>query len=107
MALDIYVMPLWRFKAGDFMSPIESALGIKPRVVTAEGIHELPRAVDKAKRLSCQQEVADICKRVEAVNKVRIKWKDEGDVQYASQCWGIQALRAYARWLDLRDRVNT
>ena len=30
MALDIYVMPLWRFKVGDFRSPIETATGIRP-----------------------------------------------------------------------------
>ncbi len=24
MGLDVYVMPLWRFKVGDFRSPIEA-----------------------------------------------------------------------------------
>jgi hypothetical protein len=33
MALDAYVMPLWRFKAGDFTSPIEETLGIRPTVI--------------------------------------------------------------------------
>ena len=34
MALDAYVMPLWRFKAGDFTSPIEENLGVKPNVIS-------------------------------------------------------------------------
>jgi hypothetical protein len=34
MALDVFVMPLWKFKAGDFTAPIEQTLGVKPTVVS-------------------------------------------------------------------------
>ena len=36
MSLDVYVMPLWRFKADDFRTPIEAALGQKPIVIAGE-----------------------------------------------------------------------
>jgi len=39
MALDAYVMPLWRFKAGNFASPIQERLGIKP-IYTFPGIRK-------------------------------------------------------------------
>ena len=42
MGLDVYVMPLWRYKLGDFRSPIEAATGIRPKIVTADGVEERP-----------------------------------------------------------------
>ena len=36
MSLDVYVMPLWRFKVDDFVTPIETALGQKPIVIAGE-----------------------------------------------------------------------
>jgi len=40
MGLDIYVMPLWRFKVGDFLTPVEAPLGVTSRIVTLDGTLE-------------------------------------------------------------------
>jgi hypothetical protein len=104
MALDIYVMPLWRYKVGDFRTPIEVATGIKPRVVTPDGIDERPSAVGWLGRWKARRQVASIRKSVEKWNRVPIRWHDEGTVVYCEQSRGMESLRAYALWLDHRDR---
>lgn len=105
MGLDIYVMPLWRFKAGDFRSPIEAATGIRPKIVTADGIEERPASVGLLDRWRAKRQVVAVRKAVEAVNKARFRWEDEGGVVYSEQSGGMEALRAYARWLDCLDRM--
>ncbi len=45
MGLDFYVMPLWRFKAGDFRSAIEAAIGFRPNYLSTDGIAERPARV--------------------------------------------------------------
>lgn len=105
MALDIYVMPLWRFKAGDFGSPIEAATGIRPKIVTADGIAERPTSVGWLDRWRAKRQVATIRKAVEAVNQARVRWDDEGGVMYSDQSSGMEALRAYAKWLDCKGQM--
>ena len=85
MALDIYVMPLWRYKVGDFRSPIEAFTGIRPRIITASGIVERPASVGWLDRWRARREVAAVRKAVEAVNQVRVRWNDQGDVIYSEQ----------------------
>jgi hypothetical protein len=105
VALDVYVMPLWRFKAGDFCSPIEAALGIRPKIVTAEGVVQRPISVGWIGRWQARRQMRAIRRGVEAANRIRIRWTDEGGVVYAQQSWcGFVSLRAYAKWLDCRDR---
>jgi hypothetical protein len=104
VALDVYVMPLWRFKAGDFRSPIEAATGIRPKIVTANGIEEQLARVGWLVRWRARRQVAAIRKAVAAANGARIKWSDDGGVVYAEQSFGFEPLRAYAKWLDCRDR---
>lgn len=104
MALDVYVMPLWRFKVGDFHSPIEAVLGIRPKIVTADGIEERPTRVGWFGRWRARREVAAIRQRVEAANGVPVRWDDTGGVAYADQSSGFEPLRAYARWLDCQER---
>ena len=105
MGLDIYVMPLWRFKAGDFRSPIETATGIRPKIVTADGIEERPAQVGWLDRWRAKRQVAAIRSAVESVNRTRPRWHDEGEVVYSEQSGGMEALRAYAKWLDCADRI--
>ena len=106
MALDIYVMPIWRFKVGDFSSPINSKLGIRPKIVTPEGIQECSAKVGWFARWRARRKVAAIRKAVELANSTPANWKDEGEVVYAEQSCGIEPLRAYAFWLDLRDQMS-
>jgi len=105
MALDIYVMPIWRFKVGDFNSPIQTNLGIRPKIVTAEGINEPAVKSGWVARWRARRQVAAIRKAVESTNGVPAKWKDDGQVVYAEQSRGMEPLRAYALWLDLLDRL--
>lgn len=105
MALDIYVMPLWRFKAGDFASPVERAIGLSPKIATPDGIEERPVRVGWLDRWPAKREVRAIRRAVERANEVPIRWRDEGEVVYAEQSRGMEPLRAYAMWLDHRDRL--
>ena len=104
MALDVYVMPLWRYKVGDFRSPIEAATGIRPKVVNADGIKEQQVRVGWFGRWRARRQVKTISKAVEVANGVGISWVDEGGVVYSEQSRGFEALRAYAIWLDCRDQ---
>jgi hypothetical protein len=78
-ALDLYVMPVWRFKVGDFRSPIEVATGGRPRIVTADGIEERPAAVRWYERWRAKRQVAAIRKAVGAANRTTVQWRDDGD----------------------------
>jgi len=107
MALDVYVMPLWRFKVGDFSSPIETGLRIRPKIVTAQGIEDTPAKVGWFGRRRARGEVNGIRKSVEAVNRTPIHWPDEGKVVYSQQSWGFEPLRAFARWLDCKEQFSS
>lgn len=105
MALDIYVMPLWRFKAGDFRSPMEFATGLRPKIVTADGIEERPVSIGWLTQWRARWQVSKIRRAVERVNRTQIRWTDEGGVVYSQQSQGMEALRAYAKWLDCTDHM--
>src|SRR5262245_1392774 len=104
MAIDVYVMPLWRFKAGVFEPRLEEAavkLGLpKPKIVTPFGISS---ETDSVSESEAKREVEAIRTEVEAANHVPILWNDDGPVVYSAQCFGIEPLQAYAKWLDYRD----
>lgn len=104
MGLDVYVMPLWQFKVGDFHSPIEAAIGIRPKIVTADGIEVRPTRVGWFGRWRARRQVAAIRKSVESANGVPVRWADEGGVAYTQQSRGFEPLRAYAKWLDCREQ---
>jgi hypothetical protein len=104
MGLDVYVMPLWRFKVGDFESAIETAIDIRPKIVTGGGIEERRTRVSWFGRWRARRQVAAICKAVESANSAGVSWSDEGRVVYAEQSRGFEPLRAYAKWLDCRER---
>ncbi len=105
MALDVYVMPLWRFKVGDFHSPIEKAIGIRPKIFGVNGVVvQRPAKFGWRDRWKAQRDVKAICRSVEKANGSRIRWNDEGDVVYGEQSRGFESLRGYAKWLDCRDQ---
>jgi hypothetical protein len=106
MGLDVYVMPLWRFKIADFQSPIEASLGIRPKIVTAEGMEERPTRVGWIGRWRARRQVAAIRRAVEEANGVPVRWVDEGGVVYSAQSSGFEPLRAYAKWLDCQEQFR-
>ena len=103
---EIYVMPLWRFKVGDFATSVEANLGLKPKIVTADGIEERPASIGWFQRWRARWQVRSIRRAVERVNTGRLDWNDAGPVVYSQQTIGMEALRAYARWLDCRDQLG-
>jgi hypothetical protein len=97
-------MPIWRFKVGDFTSPIEAATGMRPKIVTPGGIVERPAHAGAIARWRARRQVKAIRKSVEAANRIQVRWTDEGGVAYCQQSRGFEPLRAYAKWLDCRNR---
>src|SRR5438046_1268988 len=104
MALNVYVMPIWRFKAGDFSSSLE-ALGITPTIITPDGIMLRRRKsrVSFLTRWRAKRQTRQLRSAIEAESGHPIRWNDEGEVAYSEQAGGFEALRAFARWLDCRD----
>jgi hypothetical protein len=125
MALDVYVMPLWRFKTGDFTSPIEATLGIKPTIISGEAIppqqpwyirflarlgvvniiHPEPEPTPEERREAAMQEVAVLKESLTKLTGTNVDWPDEGDVHYNEQFHHPVTLRAFAAWLDHRDAL--
>jgi hypothetical protein len=128
MALDVYVMPLWRFKAGDFTSPIEATLGIKPTIVSGEalppqasplpwyirllarlGVVDIippePEPTPEERRELAMQEVLAVKEEVGRQTGVTVDWPDEGGVHYNKQYHHPVTLRAFAAWLNHRDAL--
>jgi hypothetical protein len=102
MSLDVYVMPLWRFKAGYFESPLERHLGLKPKVIN------LSTASYSWQWLSARQARRDVRLLQTAVQEqvgALVRWRDEGTVVYAERPGGFEALRAYAKWIDYRQKM--
>jgi hypothetical protein len=108
MGLDVYVMPIWKFKAGDFVSPIQS-LGITTTIVGPGGIfrHESGRRPSLVARWKALRATRRLRHEIEAEIGHRVRWNDDGDVAYAKQSGGFESLRAFARWLDYRDIYPT
>lgn len=106
MSLDVYVMPIWRFKVGDFTTPIEKHLRTTPKIVSGSGvIQRAPRPSPASfwRRLLARREVRSIRRAVAQANGRAIRWSDEGEVVYNEQGAPFEALRAYAKWRDYRD----
>src|SRR5687767_9759123 len=122
MALDAYVMPLWRFKAGDFTSPIESTLGMKPTVISlAEtpppsrpwhrrllaklGLVQRPEPTFEERRADAVREVAALKVELTKLTGMHIEWPDEGEVHYNKQFYHPITMRAFAAWHDHRHEL--
>ena len=106
MALDVYVMPLWRFKAGDLTTGVQRLFPENPGGSTAFRILRLPNIKAFIARRKAARRVRGVIKEAEKALGCRIQWRDEGDVVHSEQAWwGFEALRAYAKWLDLKDQI--
>lgn len=124
MALDAHVMPLWRFKARDFSSPIENALGMKPVVISLADAGE--SRVPLYQRLMAQfgiaredSAAAKLLKRKVAMEDVKklkleisettgspIEWFDEGVNRYSKQFYHPIEMRVFAAWHEHRDQLR-
>jgi hypothetical protein len=108
MGLDLYVMPIWRFKAGDFASPLES-LGIAPVIVGPDGMSQ--REPDARPSFFTRWKANRATRRLRREIEVEVghpvQWNDEGNVAYTRQAHGFESLRAFAKWLDYRDMFPT
>jgi hypothetical protein len=106
MALDVYVMPIWKFKAGDFTSPL-AKLGLSPVQVGPEGsvVRDGRDRPGWWTRWKARRETARLGREMKDKLGRAVRWNDVGDVVYSSQSGGFQSLRAYAKWLDCRDQL--
>jgi hypothetical protein len=120
-------MPLWRFKAGDFTSPIEATLGIKPTIISPDMPPPLPSApwylrllakigiiqffpppsepTPEERRTVAIQEVDALKTQLTEMTGTTIDWPDEGEVHYNKQFHDPSVLRAFAAWHDHRDEL--
>lgn len=106
MALDVYVMPMWRFKAGDLTTGVQRQFAGKTTLVSPLGFLRLPNFKALLARRSAVRQVRAVVKEAEQSLGVRLRWRDEGEVVFSEQAWwGFEALRAYAKWLDLKDQL--
>ena len=109
MGLDVYVMPIWRFKAGDFATALEG-WGMLPTIrVTPGGMFQ--RDSDKPPgiftRWKAKRARRCLQREIEAEIGHPVSWNDDGDVAYTQQSGGFESLRAFAKWLDYRDMLPT
>ncbi|MBI5723057.1 MAG: hypothetical protein HZA50_03785 [Planctomycetes bacterium] len=108
MSLDVYVMPMWRFKAGDAETAVQQLGGDKALMITPGGILSWKRFKASLSRFQAKRQVRRIVAEAEKELNIRIEWNDEGNVVHSQQAsWGFEALRAYAKWLDLQDCFPT
>lgn len=108
MSVNLYVMPLWRFFAGDYDPPL-ARLGIPFKRLSPTGqVFDPPKAgaATPAQVALGQRKAANIAAKVRETNKADIAWDDRGDVVYNSQAGGSRdGLLAYVTWLDYGDRL--
>lgn len=92
MGLDLFVMPLWRYFAGEFEGPVEALLGAK-RIGAPKPDDPEVLAKDRVGRLLNDLE--------ERLGKP-MDWSDEGGVALSLQYTypALQALRAFAAYQD-------
>lgn len=123
MALDVYVMPLWRFKAGDYDPALERALGLEPEVIYLSGssrpglawyrrfLAKFGKPVTDAveenrlKRIAAQEEVRKLKEEMTGLAGLPIDWPDEGDEVLGQQFYHPEEMQAFAAWHDHRDEL--
>lgn len=102
MGLDVYVMPIWMFKAGDFGSPLER-LGVPVMIAGAGPLQELPRRPTFLQRCKARWQTRRLRREIEQEIGHPVHWNDHGTVEYGEQARGLENVRAFARWLDYQD----
>jgi hypothetical protein len=97
-------MPMWRYKVGDFESPLERS-GLVPVVhyATPEGIFTRFDLRGRVSRWRAKREVKAVAREVAAANGRAVTWTDEGDVVYSAQFHGVHPLWVYIWWLERQD----
>jgi hypothetical protein len=124
MALDAYVMPLWRFKARDFSSPIENAFGMKPVVISLAEASELKvplhqrllaqfgivredsAAAKMLKRKVAMEDVKKLKLEISEMTGSQVEWLDEGVNRYSGQYHEPVEMRAFAAWHEHRVQLK-
>ena len=91
VALDIFVMPLWRYKVGDFRSPSKRVQDAAQSSLVPTRLR-VGRAIGFFGRWKARRQVAAIRRAVDAANHTHVRWNDEGGVVYAQQSRGIEPL---------------
>lgn len=114
MSVDIYVMPLGRFKSGDFESPLQRVFGAENVTrVTRAGIKKTP----PPETISAALELMVAADEVRLVRKFldraatemsleakALDWTDEGDTHFAEQAVCLEAATTYANWLSHQEK---
>lgn len=104
MAVDVYVMPLWRYKAGDFQTTVERVFGGTTIIATRSGA--FVRRVSPAgwfRRWRARREVAHLVRTASDAVGGDIGWPDEGDIIYSNQFRSGPTVLGYLWWRDRRD----
>jgi hypothetical protein len=133
MALDVYVMPLWKYKAGEFTSPLEAVLGVEPIVITPTtrprdplaglpwywrllvklGMAEVAVREPGSAHEEDEDQIRENARRSATALKEEltrfsgapVDWPDEGGVEYSKQFHEPVRIRAFAAWLNNRDTL--
>lgn len=89
MGLDVHVMPLWKYFAGDFLSPVEKLFANVQRVGTPK---------PDARETEARETVENIRFMVREVLRIEPAWTDEGESVFCEQYRyeAFHLLRAYA-----------
>jgi hypothetical protein len=105
MSLDVYVLPLWQFKSGSVQTAAQRVFS--PRSVFNAVLGSLSPSRTQARKRG-RELASKLVAEAEGILKIKLAWQDQGRVVLAEQAsWGFQALRAYAKWLDLTDLFPT
>lgn len=114
MGTDVFVMPISRFKSGDFETPLQRAFGRdKVRIITPYGQdvareNSSPNFFGKLRnQWQAKKAVADIRKQIKKVNGPIAKWNESGECVYSEQSFGTEAVRAFAKWIYLGNTAET
>jgi hypothetical protein len=108
MSTDVFVMPLWRYKVGDFETALERS-GLAPEVhyISSEGpISRVPLR-SRFDRWRAKRVVKRLAREVSRANGHPVSWRDEGDLVHVQQLHTVHPLKAYLWWLDRRDLMPT
>jgi hypothetical protein len=94
MSIDLFVMPLWRFKLGAVAPASQRALGGGVTLITPQGIVECddqPEPTEVELRLArrrAERVVRTIVKEISVSAGTCVTWNDDGEVVYESQAQG-------------------
>jgi hypothetical protein len=107
MGVDASFMPIWKYKVGDFQTPLEAS-GLAPgrtyTYILAEGALKRQRSPGLVARWRAKREVKRLAREVSAANGGQaISWNDEGEIVYSQQFRVDHEIKSYLWWWDRRD----